>query len=244
MVKSRSFRLAAGQTHPAADLAPDAPFWAVGDVHGRADLLAPLLTRLIATGEQVVLLGDYINRGGDSAEALRLVHQAGQAGQITALRGNHEDLLVRFLARPRIAARQFVRYGGNATLRAFGVAPLDDTASPRDISACRNALAAAMGPLADWLQQLPWMYLSGNVAALHAGADPAQPVAAQFPPSLAWGHHRFTKDPRTDGLWVAHGHHRVAQVTVKDRRIAVDTGAYETGILSAVRIAAGSITVA
>lgn len=236
MPKTRTLRLARPGRHAAPGLAPQTPFWVIGDVHGRADQLAPLLDRIMPTGEAVVLLGDYINKGPDSAAALRLIHQASLSGQVTALRGNHEELLARFLMRPRLLLRTWLAYGGQTTLDSFGIAALPDTPTPKQVTALRDALHAAMGPLADWVQSLPYRYDNGNVTALHAGADPATPLALQPAPSFVWGHPQFTKAARPDGRWIVHGHHPVTEITVKERRIAINTLAGEGGIISALRI--------
>lgn len=223
-------------------LAPDTPFWAVGDVHGRDDLLGPLLDRIMADGIPVVLVGDYINKGPDSATVLRRLHRLSQDGQVIALRGNHEELLLRFLTRPRRHAKPFLRFGGQTTLDSFGQAALPMKAPlPANIVA-RDALRGAMGPVADWLVKCPYQWRSGNVCVMHAGADPALPLDAQPQKTFVWGHPRFADQPRSDGQWVVHGHAQVPQVTVQDKRIAIDTGAFETGKLSAVRISQGEIT--
>jgi len=98
-----------------------------------------------------------------------------------------------------------------------------------------------MGDIADWLPTLPYTYQTGNVAALHAGADPAQAITDQAQIGFPWGHPHFDKQARSDGVWVVHGHRPVAAIEVKAGRIAINTQADITGILSAVRLAAGEI---
>jgi serine/threonine protein phosphatase 1 len=225
----------------AATLAPAAPFWAVGDVHGRYDLLAPLLDKLLALNEPVVLLGDYINKGPQSADVLRLIKAACATGQVTALRGNHEDLLLRFLERPRIETETMIRFGGIATFESFGVTGLSADLTLKQRSKIRDSLLSAMAELPAWLTTLPYVLQSGNIVAMHAGADPLQPLALQPQAGFAWGHPRFVSTARQDGIWVVHGHHPVPAVEIKNGRISLETQCVETGALSAVRISKGAV---
>lgn len=222
-------------------IAPDAPFWAIGDVHGCYDILAPLLDDLLQTGEHIVLLGDMINKGPQSAAVLRLVKDAYATGQVTALRGNHEELLLRFLDKPRLEAKHLLLYGGDATLNSFGVTGFYHDMALWELSKIRNKLREQMGDIEDWLAACPRVWRSGNVAALHAGADPQQGLDAQPDIVFPWGHPLFHKKNRIDGVWIVHGHQPVPEVTVKSGRIAVETQGYLTGKLSAVRIAKGKI---
>jgi serine/threonine protein phosphatase 1 len=242
MPAGKLFRFGAQTTYPAPDLAPDTPFWAIGDVHGRYDLLAPLLDRLMGGSDPVVLLGDYINKGPDSARVLRLLQQATATGQVIALRGNHEDLLLKYLVRPRVLNDTFLGYGGTATLTSFGVSHSPPLLDLREMSRVRNDLRQALGDLEDWISGLPCVHRTGNVAAMHAGANPQSHIDRQFPPSFCWGHPEFDKAPPKDGLWVIHGHKSVASVTVKDRRVAVNTLAGTGGCISAVRVARGGLS--
>lgn len=224
-----------------ASIAPDVPFWAIGDVHGRYDLLAPLLDDLLKTQEQIVLLGDYINKGPQSADVLRLVKQACETGQVVALRGNHEEMLLRFIARPRIETGHMLLYGGDATLDSFGATGLRADMALWEMSKLRNRLVENMGDVAGWLPTCPYLWQSGNVAALHAGADPTLGINDQADIGFAWGHPKFTDQARRDGVWVVHGHKPVDDITVKAGRIAINTQADTSGKLSAVRISRGQI---
>lgn len=225
-------------------LAPDAPFWAVGDVHGRDDLLEGLLDRLRPDGLPIVLVGDYINKGPDSAAVLRRLMALRDDGQIIPLRGNHEELLLRFLSRPIRQTRPFLRYGGRQTLQSFGLTLPPDDAPPRAYVALRDHIRAELPGIQGWLQSCPFAWDCGNVHVMHAGADPNTALDAQPAKGFAWGHPRFLDQPRDDGQWVVHGHTPVAEVTINDGRIAIDTQAFETGRLSAVKIAQGTLTVA
>jgi serine/threonine protein phosphatase 1 len=222
---------------------PDRPFVAIGDVHGRLDLLEPLLARVATLAVPVVMLGDYIDHGPDSAAVLQLLYRSAGFMDLTCLRGNHEDLLLRFLHRPRRTGRIWLRYGGAATLASFGLRDLPPDFGAPDLVAARADLTAALGDdLIGWLKAMPYLWQSGNVSALHAGADPAQALDSQSDKAMAWGHPDFGKIARKDGQWVVHGHRIVRQMTISDGTIAVDTGAWATGRLTAVLIGDGRVT--
>ncbi|WP_108815406.1 metallophosphoesterase [Loktanella sp. Alg231-35] len=224
-------------------LAPDTPFWAIGDVHGRDDLLEALLTRLMPEGQPIVLVGDYINKGPDSAGTLRRLMALADNEQIITLRGNHEELLLRFLRRPRRFARAFLRFGGRKTLASFGIAELPEHPALYQCTQTRNALLEAMPKLGQWLHSCPYVWQSGNVSVVHAGADPDVALDDQPPITFPWGHPNSLTKPRKDGLWVVHGHTPVQEVEITQRRIALDTQAHHTGVLSAVKISSGKAEV-
>lgn len=213
--------------------APDTLLTVIGDIHGCAGLLAQALDA--ATG-QIVCVGDYVDRGPDSAAVLRKLHAR---PDVLCLKGNHEAMLLDFLNRPSKAGQAWLRHGGDATLKSFDIpVPLDGDAEA--LTASSAALRAAMGPsLCEWLAALPMHVQFGNVAITHAGADPALPVAKQSEAALLWGDPAFFRKRRRDGIWVVHGHSITTAPRVHAGRIAVDTGAYATGRLSMAHIAAG-----
>jgi serine/threonine protein phosphatase 1 len=220
--------------------APDRPFVAIGDVHGRCDLLSPLLDHAEALGLPVVMLGDYIDNGPDSAGVLRLLQDRAGHSDLTCLRGNHEDLLLRFLHRPRRTGRVWLRYGARATLDSFGL-PLPEDFGPDDLIRARDGLAGALGDAVTWMKSMPYLWQSGNVAACHAGADPHLPLDAQLDRAMAWGHPDFGQVPRNDGIWCVHGHKIVDRLIVRNGVISVDTGAWKTCRLTAVVIGDGPV---
>ncbi|WP_282026913.1 metallophosphoesterase [Limimaricola cinnabarinus] len=221
--------------------APADPFMAIGDVHGRADLLEALLGRVLraCAHAPVVVLGDMIDRGPDSAGVLKLLHGLRTAGVI-CLRGNHEQMLLDFLDAPERCGGRWFRNGGFETLESFGIG-LPDPEIDGSMERCAAELRARLGPLLPWLHELPLIWRSGNVLAVHAGLDPECPWDAQRDAHLIWGHPRFGHRPRRDGLWVVHGHVVQPEPLCRPGRIAIDTGAWFTGRLSAARIGAGTV---
>lgn len=211
--------------------APDAPFTAIGDIHGRDDLLARALAR---RRDPVICVGDYIDRGPDSAGVLRRLHAQ---RDILCLAGNHEEMLLAFLADPAGRGRRWLRHGGAETLESFGLAAPDAAAPPGALAEVAGALRHAMGSdLLAWLEALPSVWWSGDVAVVHAAADPARPIEAQDRDVLRWGHRAFPGRARRDGLWVVHGHVVVAAPRVRGRVVSIDTGAWATDRLTLAHI--------
>jgi len=242
-------RPAAGQ-RPAAEVQsgpprPDRSVTVIGDVHGRADLLAELLDRLSGDGA-VVTVGDYIDRGDRSAQVLEALCRAQRAApdDVICLKGNHEQMMLEFLDRPQELGSRWLRNGGLQTLASFDVGAVTETSGPDDLLRASEALRAALPDgMADWLRGLPLAWHCGTLSVVHAGADPALPMEAQAEDVLLWGHRDFFSVPRTDGRWIAHGHTVVDAPQMRDSRIAVDTGAYFSGRLTAAQITPeGSVT--
>lgn len=231
-----------------APIAPDGPFLAIGDIHGRADLLLELETRIEARASDlpVIFLGDYIDRGEQSREVLELLMSTSPQDPqpVICLMGNHERMLLDTLDAPERNAARWLRNGGLQTLASFGVAPpRGDPGDARTLPEMRDRLAQAMGDdMIGWLRARPLSWRSGNVWAVHAGADPAHPMADQPEAALLWGHPSFHRTRRDDGNWVVHGHTIVGAPRVEEGRIAIDTGAYATGRLTVARIEAGQVT--
>ncbi|MFC6252845.1 metallophosphoesterase family protein [Pseudophaeobacter arcticus] len=216
---------------------PDRPLAIIGDVHGCADLLHRLLAKL-PSDAQVILVGDYIDRGEDSAEVLRFLCEQ---QDLICLRGNHEDMLLRFLEDPERHGPRWLQYGGLQTLASFRIAGVHPGATPKALTECRDALLAKMGTeLVEFVNRLSPSYLSGNVLVSHAGANPSVAPEYQTPNDLIWGHPDFDRVLRKDGVWVAYGHVIQDKPTVSRGRISIDTGAYATGILSAVYLTQGT----
>ncbi|NRB18492.1 MAG: serine/threonine protein phosphatase [Rhodobacteraceae bacterium] len=222
---------------------PDAPFFAIGDVHGRLDLLDKVLDQL-QPGPTLVLVGDYVDRGENSAGVLRRLFELSQDGtrEVICLKGNHEDMMLRFLDDPEHRGGIWLRNGGLQTLASFGVSGVTERIDLESSRRVSEALAQAMGPsLISWIRALPHRWQSGNVAVVHAGADPSKPIAEQELQTLIWGHADFPATPRRDGQWILHGHTIMDQPVFENGIISVDTGAYATGRLTAAGVSQGNV---
>jgi serine/threonine protein phosphatase 1 len=238
---------------------PDRPLYLIGDIHGRADLLQRLFDLIDADQSSngveqplAIFLGDYVDRGADSRRVLltlsgmaaSLAADDAPAGEMLCLMGNHERMLLDFLDAPVEAGPRWLRNGGVQTLESFGLDGIGETAPPEVLEAARDALAEALGAGEDggleaWLRGLPMVAQSGNVAIVHAGCDPSRAIDDQLPGTLLWGHPEFLIRPRSDGLWVAHGHTVVGRPAVAEGRIALDTGAWFSDRLTAAILAPG-----
>ena len=221
-------------------LRPETPFYVIGDIHGRMDLLERLLDRLDPT-HPLVFVGDYVDRGENSAEVLVYLSElsAEDGRSVCCLKGNHEEMLLEFIEEPEKRGGVWLRNGGLQTLSSFGVAVLAQSTTGQGLTEIARDLRTAMGNgLVDWLQARPVYWRSGNVAVVHAGADPNKPIEDQPHRNLIWGHPEFHNTARRDEVWVVHGHRIVDDATYKNGIISIDTGAYATGRLTAVHISA------
>ncbi len=236
-----------------SDPLPDRPIYAIGDVHGCSDLLARMLdvidgdTERHRPGEKttLVLLGDYVDRGEDSAGVLsQLLGLARDIpGNVAMLMGNHERMMLDFLDDPVTYGPLWLSNGGLQTLASFRIGGLTERASEAALHNAADDLRRAMKSidpsLETWLRGLPLSWVSGNVAFVHAAADPGKDISAQSDESLLWGNADFARRPRSDGLWCVHGHTVVTRPEVSGRRINIDTGACYSGALSAIALVPG-----
>lgn len=226
--------------------------FAVGDIHGRADLLEEMLALLEARAEMelrpagepvVIFLGDYVDRGRESARVLDLLLEGRPAGfERRYLKGNHEQSMLAFLDDP-VANRAWLMHGGNETLISYGVQPPSPLhAKDDDFRAAAEALRAAL-PEAHlhFLKDLERYIAIGDYVFAHAGVDPARPVHKQTDRDLFWIRARFLNSRRRYKHRVVHGHTPVDHPYADRRRIAVDTGAYASGMLTAARLEASEV---
>jgi serine/threonine protein phosphatase 1 len=217
---------------PFPDIVPQTSFVALGDIHGRHDLLMRFLDTEPA--HQIICVGDYIDRGDHSADVLRTLHAR---PDIICLSGNHEEMMLNFLDAPAKHGNRWLRYGGLQTMASFGVYGVTEASRSEALTSARDKLANAMGDdLITWVRTRLARWQSGNVAVVHAGADPTVAIEDQATRTLYWGHPDFEKKQREDGVWVVHGHTIVDEAHATNGRIAIDTGAYATGVLTAAVI--------
>jgi len=215
--------------------------YAIGDVHGRLDLLARMygdIARDIALhgrGWRIVQLGDYVDRGPDSAGVIDFLIRFGrQTGSIVSLAGNHDTGFLDFLALPDPEGL-FARYGGVETARSYGVALQPD--DPVAFRAGARALADAVP--ADhraFLAGLPFSAVFGDFFFCHAGVRPGVALEAQDQQDMIWIRGDFHRHKGLYQKVIVHGHTPVAQAEILPNRVNVDTGAYSTGRLTALVI--------
>lgn len=219
---------------------PGVRVYAVGDIHGRADLLRRLIGLVAADADAaprlqpyLIFLGDYVDRGPDSREVIDLLI-GGLPRHFGAvfLKGNHEDALLRFLEAPATGAH-WLSYGGDATLRSYGVPlPAEGTAE-QQLTALRDRLARRLPPRhRAFLEHLRLCVSIGDYFFVHAGVRPGIPLDSQDAEDLMWIRDPFLAARTDHGKVVVHGHTIVEEPEERPNRIGIDTGAYATGRLT------------
>ncbi|GJE61988.1 metallophosphoesterase family protein [Methylobacterium trifolii] len=198
--------------------------YAIGDIHGCADLLDALLARIEAHSAgrpyRLVFLGDYIDRGPDSAGVIRMVSRLhwSDPDRVACLMGNHEAMLLDSLSTPG-AAEHWLRNGGTETLLSFGTAEITDLP----------------GEALDWLEALPSLHEDGRRWYVHAGFRPGCIPPDPDPHNRLWIREPFLSEDCDFGRHVVHGHtpQPSGRPDVRAYRTNLDTGAVYGGALTA-----------
>lgn len=215
--------------------------YAVGDVHGRNDLVGDLLTRietdLVAHPVReatIIFLGDLIDRGADSAavvERLRTYRPPGVRTEFLA--GNHEEVLLRILEGEGGLIADWLRFGGAQCARSYGLSASRLAKLPigEAVEALRAAIPAEhqsfLASFADTLR-------AGDYLFVHAGIRPGVALAEQAQADLRWIREPFLDHPARHELMIVHGHTIAPEVEERAGRIGIDTGAYKNGVLTAL----------
>jgi serine/threonine protein phosphatase 1 len=219
--------------------------YAVGDVHGCFNLLADLFQRIEldavgreATKTRIILLGDMIDRGPQSAEVCQLLYGLRDYDGIICLKGNHEQAMCDVLSGDLNALRFWMSFGGNATLRSWGVDPelihqasLGESWQRELMEAFKAAVPAE---IAEWMANLPVAHREGDYFFVHAGIRPGMALSAQSEDDLLWIREPFLSSWRQHEAVVVHGHSESDVAVFNANRIGIDTGAYRTGCLTAL----------
>ncbi len=216
--------------------------YAIGDIHGRCDLLVDLQAMIAADLDRepperavVIYLGDYIDRGSSSYQAIDRLIEAPVAGaESVHLRGNHEALLLHFLAEPDIG-RVWLNNGGEATLRSYNVASPEVVDGKPALAQTRDAMREAVPPrhLA-FFDSLALYHVEGGYTFVHAGIRPGLPLADQEDSDLLWIRGAFLDSRADHGCCVVHGHTISRQAEIRANRIGIDTGAFFSNVLTCV----------
>lgn len=240
----RRYKAAGGEessekSDPAAP--PGQRLYAIGDIHGRADLLDQLHDLILkdragADAETqciAIYLGDYIDRGPDSRAVIdRLVHDPLPGFETVHLCGNHDDFLLRFLEDPSIAPL-WLANGGDATLSSYGIESAPSLETTADLSALRDDLLAHLpDDHRRFFRALAYRYTAGDYFFTHAGVRPGIGLDIQDPYDLMWIREEFLNSRADFGKVVVHGHTPAEAVEDRPNRIGIDTGAVFTGRLS------------
>lgn len=229
----------AAEDGPRAALPTGVRAYAVGDVHGRLDLFAALSEAIegddAARGRAdttVVLLGDLIDRGPDSAGVIAQARAWAGHRRVRVLMGNHEEMFLGALEQEEVL-RQFLRFGGKETVLSYPVDPEDYI---RSDLAETIALMHRMIPASDiaFIRSFENTVVLGDYLFVHAGIRPDVALEEQDPSDLRWIREPFLSHEGSHGMVVVHGHTIAATPQLRGNRIGIDTGAYRSGHLTAL----------
>lgn len=215
--------------------------FAIGDVHGRLDLLELLLSQIDAERrsaprerEYIVFLGDLIDRGPDSRGVIELLMRSRRfLPNAVFLAGNHEEMLLKILDGEEARIPEWLRYGGHEFVESYGIDPYELTEiHPLEAaSRIRNAVPAEH---LQFIEDFADSFRVGDYLFVHAGIRPGVPVHEQTVSDLHWIRDDFLDSPAKFGFVVVHGHTISPTPEERHNRIGIDTGAYVSGNLTAL----------
>jgi serine/threonine protein phosphatase 1 len=221
--------------------------YVVGDIHGRADLLHGLLRKIAHdavkhapdTQRELIFLGDYVDRGADSKGVIDMILSTEAERDfwtVTALKGNHEAALLDFLGDPGVWG-MWQGFGARETLLSYGVSPPAPGSEAGDWARASRQLNAAMPPEhRRFLEQLELAVVRGDYLCVHAGVKPGMPLDQQAEEDLLWIREEFLRNERRLDKVIVHGHTPAEEAYIGLHRIGLDTGAYATGLLTAIKL--------
>lgn len=223
--------------------APNYRAYAVGDIHGRLDLLEELLGKIHAELQHapapntlLVFVGDLIDRGPSSAQVLERLRTYRREGvQPVFILGNHEEVLLRILAGDAELIDKWRWFGGAECLRSYGVDPdaIGRLGNDDALAAVRDAIPNSH---VEFLESFVDSCRFGDYLFVHAGVRPGVPLDQQSQADLRWIREPFLIDETDHGFIVVHGHTISSEVDERSNRIGIDTGAYRSGVLTALAI--------
>ena len=224
---------------PGAAVPPGERVYAVGDIHGRLDLFEAIIAAieeddasLAPARTTVVLLGDLVDRGPDSAGVVARARAWGQRREVRMLAGNHEEMFLSSFDDIEVL-RHFLRFGGKETVLSYGIDR--DTYNAAELEEVQAMMAAAV-PEADreFLRSFEDMIAIGDYLFVHAGIAPGVPFEEQRRKDLRWIREPFLSHEGSHGVVVVHGHTICDEPEDCGNRIGIDTGAFMSGRLTAL----------
>lgn len=236
----RSFFRATPAPRPAAIPAGDRVY-AVGDIHGRLDLFEALMRAVEAddaarpaAATTVILLGDLVDRGPDSAGVIAAAREWQRRRKVRIIAGNHEEMMLLALDKEDVL-RAFLRHGGRETVLSYPVDPL--TYAEADFEGVQALMKAAI-PADDiaFIQSFEDAIRIGDYLFVHAGIAPGVAPEEQRAGDLRWIREPFLSHAGDHGFVVVHGHTISEEPVLRANRVGIDTGAYYTGRLTALAL--------
>jgi serine/threonine protein phosphatase 1 len=242
-------RLNARAQRPRPRLPDGVRIYAVGDVHGRADLLDQVLSRIDAdlAGDPncrpvQVFLGDYVDRGPSSCGVLDRLIKRSRTHEIVCLKGNHESYVLEFLRNPAILD-DWRMFGGLQTLQSYGLRPSLNADSTEQVELAMALDASLPNHHRAFLGSLSPSFICGDFFFVHAGVKPGIQLEQQQEEDLLWIRDDFLLCEEDFGKMIVHGHTPVRDPDIRHNRINIDTGAYTTGRLTCLIIEGDEIFV-
>jgi serine/threonine protein phosphatase 1 len=223
--------------------------YAIGDIHGRLDLLNELLARIESdiaerpTARPVfIFLGDYIDRGPSSRETIDRLVEHGSTNETVFLRGNHELIAIKCLS-DRSLFDQWLRLGGLETLVSYGVLS-EPKIGGRQLVELQSGFHHALPQTHfRFFRDLQSTYACGDFFFVHAGAKPNVELSQQKESDLLWIRGEFLSSNYDFGKIIVHGHTPAREIEVRPNRINIDTGAFATGRLTCLVLEDNSLSV-
>ncbi len=214
-------------------------YYAIGDIHGRLDLYEALIgaiedeiARAPECDHRIVLLGDLVDRGADSAGVVERTRAWQQVRNVRVLAGNHEEMFLAAFEKPE-ALRHFIKHGGHETLLSYGFSRVQMAEmSLEEIFAALPQFVSQ--ETRDYIASFETMIRAGDYVFVHAGIDPSRPLGEQKRSDLLWIRERFLNHEGPLEKVVVHGHTIFGRVMDCGNRIGIDTGAFRSGVLTAL----------
>ena len=220
--------------------------YAVGDIHGRADLLDTLLARIAddaaarpaADRQVLVFLGDYVNRGSGTRQVVdTLLDGIPDDFEVFCLKGNHEAVMAWFLESPSEYFTRWIGLGGKATMESYGVDVESLTMGPDYDQHCWEAFNDAIPARhLDFFRDLRISVSIGDYFFVHGGVRPGVPLDTQVEEDLLWIKDDFLSHEAPFEKVIVHGHTPLDAPEIKPNRLSLDTRAWFSGCLTAVRL--------
>lgn len=217
--------------------------YAIGDVHGRNDLLQQLIGKIIdddrARGKaesEIIFLGDLIDRGPDSAGVLETAMQLKQEiGSVRFLMGNHEEVYLQAASGSEKAARFFTRIGGKETILSYEIS-MQEYMNLDSAALAERLPGLIPAHHIDFVKSFEDQIIIGDYAFVHAGIRPGVSMHEQKPKDLRWIREEFLSVKEPHEKVIVYGHTINGDVIEKGNRIGIDTGAYYTEKLTALAL--------
>ena len=215
--------------------------YAVGDIHGRLDLFSEMIRAIEAddaargpADATVILLGDLVDRGPDSAGVLAAARDWQRRRRVRIVAGNHEEMFLLALEKEDVL-RSFLRHGGRETVLSYPVDPAAYAAA--DFAGVQELMRRAI-PAADiaFMSGFEQAIRIGDYLFVHAGIAPGVPIEAQRANDLRWIREPFLSFAGDHGCMVVHGHTITHEPQLRPNRIGIDTGAFSSGRLTALAL--------